>query len=81
MLSKSIEKYSNEDIIFSDEKCFCFKGPDGYFTAWLSKDDLFQVCKDRICGGIHILAAFPNDVIIGLYILEKKHTFTPKRLS
>jgi len=29
-----IEKYSNQAIIWSDEKRFCFKGRDGYFKAW-----------------------------------------------
>jgi len=41
-----IEKYSNQVIILSDEIRFCFKGPDGYFKAWLVKDDSYQVRKD-----------------------------------
>jgi len=71
-----IEKYSNEVIIWSDEKRFCFKGPDGYFKAWVGKDDVFEVCKDRFCGGVHIWAAFVKDLIIGPYVLGKKDTFT-----
>ena len=63
------------------QKTLCFQGPGGYFTTWLSKDDSFQVCKDRFYGGIHNWAVFLKDVITGLYILEKKHTFTSKSLS
>jgi len=65
----------------SDEKRFFFKGLGGYFKAWLGKDDSYQVCKDRFCGGVHIWAAFVKDHIIGQYILEKKATFTLKKYS
>ena len=75
-----IQNYSNNSIIWSDEKRFCFKGPDGYFKAWLGKNEIFKVCKERFCGGVHVWAAFVKDAIIGPYFLEKKQTFNSKKL-
>jgi len=80
LAKKYIQSFANENIIWSDEKRFCFKGPDGHYKAWISKDESFEVCKDRFSPGVHVWAAFLNDNIIGPYFLNKKQTFTSTKL-
>jgi len=69
------------NIIWSDEKRFCYKGLNGFYKAWLSRDDSFEVCKERFCGGVHVWAAFMKDVIIGRCILGKKEAFTSAKFG
>ena len=76
-----IQTYSNMNITWSDKKRFCYKGPDGFYKAWLSRDDSFEVCKERFCGGVHVWAAFMKGAIIEPSILGKKETFTSAKFG
>lgn len=69
-----------KDIIFSDEKRFCFSGPDGYYKAWIGPEEDYCVCITPKCGGIHIWGAIYQDRLIGISVLGPKETFNSQKL-
>ena len=65
--------------MWSKEKFFYFKCSDSYYKVWLSNDESFQVCKDRVLWWRNIWAEFVKDIIVGTYVMGKKDAFTSKK--
>lgn len=68
----------SKEVIWSDEKRFCLRGPDGYYKAWLHSKEENTICSLPRCSSVHIWAGIYQDQIIGPYILPKNQTFNAK---